>query len=71
MRALIPKDILDHGLIAGMEVVGVRFRANEVFIPEVLVAARAMKMAMAVLEPELVAAKVEPVGACVDWHGPG
>jgi 5-methyltetrahydrofolate--homocysteine methyltransferase len=57
-----PKDILDNGLIAGMDVVGDRFKKNEIYIPEVLISARAMKMAMEVLEPELVKAGVEPVG---------
>jgi len=57
-----PKDILDKGLIAGMDVVGARFKKNEIYIPEVLIAARAMKMAMEILEPELVKAGVEPVG---------
>ncbi len=57
-----PKDVLDNGLIAGMDIVGARFKKNEVYIPEVLIAARAMKMAMEVLEPELVKAGVEPVG---------
>jgi len=56
------KSILDDGLIAGMDVVGVRFKKNEIYIPEVLIAARAMKMAMEVLEPELVKSGVEPVG---------
>jgi 5-methyltetrahydrofolate--homocysteine methyltransferase len=56
------KDILDDGLIAGMDIVGARFKKNEVYIPEVLISARAMKMAMEVLEPELVKAGVEPVG---------
>jgi 5-methyltetrahydrofolate--homocysteine methyltransferase len=54
--------ILKEGLIAGMEIIGVRFKNNEVYIPEVLIAARAMKMAMQVLEPELVKAGVKPVG---------
>jgi 5-methyltetrahydrofolate--homocysteine methyltransferase len=58
-------DILKNGLIAGMDVVGARFKANEVYIPEVLIAARAMKMAMQVLEPELVKAGVKPVGKFV------
>jgi 5-methyltetrahydrofolate--homocysteine methyltransferase len=58
-------DILKNGLIAGMDVVGVRFKANEVYIPEVLIAARAMKMAMQVLEPELVKAGVKPVAKFV------
>jgi len=59
------KSVLDEGLIAGMDVVGARFKKNEVYIPEVLIAARAMKMAMEVLEPELVKAGVEPVGKLV------
>jgi len=56
------KSILDEGLIAGMDVVGDRFKKNEIYIPEVLIAARAMRMAMEVLEPELVKAGVEPRG---------
>jgi 5-methyltetrahydrofolate--homocysteine methyltransferase len=56
------KTILDEGLIAGMEIIGDRFKKNEVYIPEVLIAARAMKMAMQVLEPELVKAGVQPIG---------
>jgi 5-methyltetrahydrofolate--homocysteine methyltransferase len=56
------KSVLEDGLIAGMNVIGGRFKRNEVYIPEVLIAARAMKMAMEVLEPELVKAGVEPVG---------
>jgi 5-methyltetrahydrofolate--homocysteine methyltransferase len=56
------KSVLDDGLIAGMDIIGARFKKNEVYIPEVLIAARAMKMAMEVLEPELVKAGVEPVG---------
>ena len=57
-----PKMILDEGLIAGMDVVGARFKSNEIYIPEVLIAARAMKMAMEILEPELAKAGVEPIG---------
>jgi len=60
-----PKTVLDEGLIAGMDVVGARFKKNEIYIPEVLIAARAMKMAMEVLEPELVKAGVEPIGKLV------
>ncbi len=60
-----PKTVLDEGLIAGMEVVGARFKKNEVYIPEVLISARAMKMAMEVLEPELAKAGVQPVGRFV------
>jgi len=56
------KDVLEEGLIAGMDVVGTRFKKNEIYIPEVLIAARAMKMAMEILGPELIKAGVEPVG---------
>ncbi len=57
-----PGTILSEGLIAGMNYIGVRFKANEVYIPEVLIAARAMKSAMEILEPKLVEAGVEPMG---------
>jgi 5-methyltetrahydrofolate--homocysteine methyltransferase len=56
------ESVLNGGLIAGMEVIGERFKKNEVYIPEVLIAARAMKMAMEILEPELVKAGVKPRG---------
>ncbi len=59
------ESVLNEGLIAGMDVVGVRFKNNEVYIPEVLISARAMKMAMEILEPELVKAGVEPIGKLV------
>jgi len=58
----VAKSVLEEGLIAGMDVVGGRFKKNEIYIPEVLIAARAMKMAMEILEPELVKAGVKPVG---------
>jgi 5-methyltetrahydrofolate--homocysteine methyltransferase len=45
---MIPKSILDDGLIAGMNVVGERFKNNEMYIPEVLIAAHAMKGAMVI-----------------------
>ncbi len=61
-EGMAAKDILDKGLIAGMDVIGGRFKRNEVYIPEVLIAARAMKTAMEVLEPELAKAGVEPIG---------
>jgi len=56
------KTVLEDGLIAGMNVIGARFKKNEVYIPEVLIAARAMKSAMGILEPELAKAGIEPVG---------
>jgi 5-methyltetrahydrofolate--homocysteine methyltransferase len=56
------ESVLNDGLIAGMDVIGARFKENEIYIPEVLIAARAMKMAMEVLEPELARAGVKPRG---------
>jgi 5-methyltetrahydrofolate--homocysteine methyltransferase len=56
------ESILKDGLITGMDVIGGRFKKNEVYIPEVLIAARAMKSAMEFLEPELVKAGVKPIG---------
>lgn len=64
-ESMSAESVLNDGLIAGMDVVGVRFKNNEVYIPEVLISARAMKMAMEILEPELVKAGVEPVGKFV------
>src|SRR5512136_965477 len=57
--------ILNEGLIPGMERLGVQFKNNEVFIPEVLVAARAMNAGLAKLEPYLVRDKVQPKGSVV------
>jgi len=54
--------ILNDGLIAGMQVVGEKFKNNEFYVPEVLIAARAMNAAMTILEPKLAAAGIEPVG---------
>ena len=48
-----PKEILDKGLIAGMDVIGTRFKNCEIFLPEVLVSARAMKAGMEILKPLL------------------
>ena len=48
-----PQDILEQGLLAGMEVVGKRFKANEMFIPEVLVSAKTMHTGVEVLKPLL------------------
>ena len=57
--------ILDEGLIAGMAIVGVKFRDNLIFVPEVLVAARAMKAGMTHIEPILSASGIEPVGTVI------
>lgn len=57
-----PGDILNKGLVAGMNVVGAKFKANEFYVPEVLIAARAMKAAMELLRPQLAASGVESKG---------
>ena len=57
--------ILDDGLIAGMAIVGIKFRDNVIFVPEVLVAARAMKAGMAHIEPILSESGIEPVGTVI------
>ncbi len=54
--------IMDDGLIAGMAIVGIKFRDNFIFVPEVLACARAMKAGMAHIEPILSASGVEPIG---------
>ena len=60
-----PKEILNDGLLAGMMVVGEKFKNNQVFVPEVLVAARAMSAGIAILEPKLVEVGNEPLGKAV------
>ncbi|MCS6831260.1 MAG: corrinoid protein [Armatimonadota bacterium] len=60
-----PKQILDEGLIAGMSVAGEKFKNGEYFVPEILVAARAMKASMEILRPLLVASDVQPIGTMV------
>ncbi len=57
-----PSDILQEGLIAAMAEVGRLFEEGEYFVPEMLIAARAMKAGLALLRPLLVAADVKPVG---------
>ncbi len=57
-----PSAIIDEGLVAGMADVGRRFRENEIFVPEVLVSARAMHAALGILEPLLAASGHEPAG---------
>ncbi len=59
------QDILDGGLIAAMSVIGERFKRNEIYVPEVLLAARAMKAGMGLLKPILADTGVEPVGRVV------
>jgi 5-methyltetrahydrofolate--homocysteine methyltransferase len=55
------RDILNQGLIAGMDVVGKKFKNNEFYVPEVLIAARAMKAGMKILKPLFAESGVEPI----------
>lgn len=64
-EGVAPKSILDEGLIAGMEVVGVKFKNSEIYVPEVLVSARAMHAGMSILEPLLTESGVKPKGVVV------
>ncbi len=59
------KEILNEGLISGMMVVGEKFKNNQVYVPEVLIAARAMNAGVELLKPALVSEGVEPVGKAV------
>lgn len=60
-----PKEILDKGLLSGMGIIGEKFKNNEVYVPEVLIAARAMNQAVAILQPHLTQAGVKPKGKIV------
>lgn len=60
-EGIAPREILNNGLLAGMEVVGKKFKANEFYVPEVLIAARAMKAGMQILKPKLADTGVEPI----------
>jgi 5-methyltetrahydrofolate--homocysteine methyltransferase len=55
-----PLDIVEQGLVPGMSAIGEKFKNNEVFVPEMLIAARAMKECMAILEPLLADAGIKP-----------
>jgi len=59
---LTPKEILENGLIKGMSIIGGKFKKNEVYVPEVLIAARAMHAGMSVLRPKLVETGVKNIG---------
>ena len=55
-----PQDIVEKGLVPGMAIVGDQFKRNEIFVPEMLVAARSMKEALKLLEPLLATAGIKP-----------
>jgi 5-methyltetrahydrofolate--homocysteine methyltransferase len=59
------KDILEKGLMSGMDIVAEKFKNNEVYVPEVLIAARAMSAGTVLLKPYLAEAGAEPVGKAV------
>ena len=60
-----PKVILNEGLLDGMMIIGGKFKRNEIFVPEVLVAARALNAGLNILEPKLVEIGNEPIGRAV------
>ncbi len=64
-QAMPPKTILDDGILAGMQVVGKRFAAHEIFLPNVLLAAQAMQLALEVLKPLLMEGDLPDLGKIV------
>ncbi|MGD2157223.1 MAG: corrinoid protein [Anaerolineales bacterium] len=64
-QGLAPKDILDNGLIVGMDEVGARFKRGDMFVPEVLMSADAMSAGLDVLRPHLAASGVKLLGKIV------
>jgi len=64
-EGISPKQILEEGLLIGMNIIGEKFKNNEVFVPEVLIAARAMNAGVEILKPYLVSEGVEVKGTVV------
>lgn len=64
-EGISPKQILEEGLLVGMSTIGEKFKNNEVFVPEVLIAARAMNAGVEILKPHLVSEGVEAKGTVV------
>lgn len=62
---IAPDVVLNDGLVAGMNAIGEKFRNNEIYVPEVLIAARAMNAGLKILKPALTQAGVEPLGKAV------
>jgi len=65
IQGISPSEVLNDALVPGMNLVGDKFRRDEIYMPEVLVAAKAMKAAMAVLRPKLIEKGVETAGTIV------
>ncbi|KAA8667378.1 cobalamin-binding protein [Clostridium sp. HV4-5-A1G] len=59
------KKILDEALIAAMEQVGIKFKNNEIYVPEMLIAAKAMSAGLKILEPILTESGIKPIGTVV------
>ena len=70
-EGISPKSLLEEGLLPGMEVIGEKFKNNQVFVPEVLVAARAMNAGVAVLKPYIAAEEIGGEGKIVMGTGRG
>jgi len=64
-QGIAPGEILQEGLISGMDIIGVKFKNNEVFVPEVLISARAMNQGAELLKPLLKESGVKPIGKAV------
>lgn len=64
-KEISPATILNDGMIAAMTEVGTKFKNNEIYVPEMLIAARAMEQGLQVLEPILTASGVKPIGKAV------
>jgi len=64
-EGIAPQTILDEGLLSAMDVIGEKFKNNEIFVPEVLIAARAMNAGAEILKPHLVSAGVKTKGKVV------
>ena len=64
-EGISPADIMNNGLIAPMGEIGEKFRDNKIFVPEMLVASRAMSRGLKVLEPYMVDGSVKPIGTVV------
>lgn len=62
---MLPKDVLDNGLIAGMNVIGEKYKKHEIFLPEVLLAAKAMYAGMDVLKPLFLKDEMPTLGRVV------
>ena len=64
-EGLVPKDILDNGMVVGMNEVSVRFKAGEMFVPDVLMSAEAMQAGLKVLRPHLISSGAKLMGKIV------